>query len=45
MKEQQLGAVMSTKSNEEILNAKFETHGVNAKLAATSRATIHMCRR
>ena len=41
----ELGAVVSTKSNEEKLNARFETHGVNAPLAATSRAVIHMYRR
>ena len=41
----EFGAVVSTKSNEEKLNARFETHGVNAPLAATSRAVIHMCGR
>jgi hypothetical protein len=41
----ELGAVVSTRRNEEKLNARFETHGVNAPLTATSRAVIHMCRR
>jgi hypothetical protein len=31
---------MSTRSNEEIFNAKFETHGVNVQLAATSAIRV-----